>query len=213
MKQQIEEIRRYTAKHSELSAAHHFLFDIRLSPENIDYIVMGINPGETDADFSAHQGPTEETSLYDFHTDEQRSDSSSQWLAKIKFYLETDRVLLAEYFFWSSQNAGRKFVDRFGPLKTSPHIVFCRDMNLELITHYKPKAIISPGLGMARIVRELYGLTLIEEEKASNGHNLILRYSDGHRPWIFTKHWSGSHGFSNQQRDQIKLYIQRHLTT
>lgn len=212
MKSTIERIRKYTQENSELLAAHHFLFDLRLNPAGVDYCVMGINPGETDDEKSGCPGPTEETSLFDFHAQYGRGPSSTRWLANINFFLNTDRVVLGEYFFWSSANAEAEFAERFGPLRLSPHLKFCRDMNLELIENYKPKAVISPGLGMARIASNLYGLELVASEKSANGNNLIFHYSDGKRPWIFTKHWTGARGFSKPQRDQVQSYISKHAS-
>lgn len=209
MEDQIKRVREHTLRHPELRQAHHFLFDLRLSTAGTEYIVMGVNPGETNADYDI-PGPTEETSLYDFHKPSDRGSSSSRWLKNISFFLETDRVTLAEYFFWSSSNTGLKFTERFGPLKRSPHLVFCRDLNWELIAYHDPVAIISPGLGMAKLASTLYDLDYKETEVADNGHKLVLHYSDGIRPWLFTKHWSGAYGFLASSEKNKGLYRAAH---
>jgi hypothetical protein len=206
MKKQIEEIRLYTCQNPELLQAHHFLFDLRLSEKEPQYVVMGINPGETTVDSALHRGPTEETSEFDYHAKAGRGKSSKRWLTEVEFFLQTDRVVLSEYFFWSSQDM-KQFKELFGSFEKSRHLPFCRDMNMQLINRYQPRAIISPGLRAAKTVAPLYDLKHVRSIKANNGHTLIEHFSGESRPWIFTKHWTGSRGFSNAQRQQIRSYI------
>jgi hypothetical protein len=37
---------------------------------------------------------------------------------------------------------------------------------------------------------------------------LVEVYWDGIRPWLFTKHWTGSYGFSAEQREAVRATIQ-----
>ena len=92
----VEKIREYTAAHSELASAHHFLFGL---PHNLDqqekrveFVVLGINPGlsaETVAlttDIKPkHPCPIfEESFLEDFQErTKKRAAKSRSWLGSV----------------------------------------------------------------------------------------------------------------------------------
>ena len=113
--------------------------------------------------------------------------------------------MLTEAFFWSSKD-GKQFKERFGDLAASPHLPFCTEMNQQLIEAYMPKAIIAPGLGLAEVCRPIYGLKF-EDRLVCDKGRLAECYTDGIRPWVFTKHWTASFGFSNNQRSAVRDYI------
>jgi hypothetical protein len=206
-KKHIEKIEAYTRANSKLLKAHHFLYDLRLNQaaKRADFVVMGINPGETKQDWDITKRPAQETSEYDFHTGHERSRSSARWIRLCKEILGTENVVLAELFFWSSKNI-TCLEKRFGFLKNSPHPRFCAEMNKKLFAHHMPKAIIFPGLGSIKLAADLYGLARVKTVKSSSSR-LIEHYTMGETPWLFTKHWTGSFGFSNSQKNRITQYI------
>lgn len=212
--QAIMEIRAYTQRHPELRKAHHFLFDVPLDrtagpPE---FVILGINPGETERDWEAHPGPTEETWLFDFHEASKlgRSPGSSRWRERAASICGSRAATLGQFFFWSSNNS-EQFVQRFGTFGSSRHRDFCFQNVGLLIDHYKPKAVIVCGLHLEKIVAQHYSLKLIGREM-DGPHRLVVHYRDVKRPWFFTKHWTAGHGFSNAQLETIAKYVQSHCT-
>lgn len=204
----IKSIEKRTEAFAELNAAHHFLFDAHLKKgsSEVDFVVMGINPGETPFDLRNSPEKTQETSDFDFHDSDGRSRSSSRWAKLAKEILQTDSVVLTELFFWSSKDSAQ-FKERYGDLRSSPHTSFCKELNIKLIQHYKPKAVIFTGLSVHKIVAEMYKLEFVQTHRAENSHRLIEQYSLQDRPWIFTKHWTASFGFSKLQRIELTQKI------
>ncbi len=203
----------YTKKHPELQQAHHFLYNLPLSKDTKcgDYIVMGINPGEGNNDWVIEPDRTQETSKYDFHEVKGKGRKYVRWNSHIRNFLpDTENVIQTELCFWSSKG-GDKFTERFGELLYSEHLSFCTQMNKILLDHYKPKAVIFPGLSVIPIAFYEYGLdykdTVLDTNDTKKNHRLVVEFYDGQRPWIFTKHWSGSRGFSGDQKQIIKNYI------
>ena len=125
----LRRIRQYTRSNPRLLQAHHFCYDLRLNPRvaQIDYVIMGIN-GETDDDRNlapkASDMPLEETSECDFHNGTGLTSAARRWRRLAREIPETDRIVLAECFFWSSGNLA-ELKERYGPLRTSPHLKFC----------------------------------------------------------------------------------------
>lgn len=196
----IERLAAYTAEHPELKAAHHFLYDLRHPKGGTPrFVVMGVNPGETDTDWRIAPQPTEETSRYDFHVEAGPGRSAIRWSSAARYFLDGADYVLAELFFWSSYDS-RAFTERFGPLARSPHLPICVEMNRDLIEAYQPRAVVLPGLTHIPLVRDLYGLTPVETA-VHDGKRIAEHYTDGARPWVFTKHWTAAFGFSRQQRE------------
>lgn len=209
----IETIRRYTKEHPELREAHHFLYDLPLN-ESVgpcELVVMGINPGETQVDRDACPGPTEETSKYDFHehSPSGRSKGSKRWRNLTVEFTGGRSVVFTELFFWSSRN-NAELVKRFGSLWYSRHLQFCIDKNKDLIDVYQPKAVIFVGLSNSKKAAHAFGLQSVETHDV-DGTRVVEHYRDENRSWLFTKHWTGSRGFSRPQRDAIKTYLERNL--
>lgn len=204
----IRTIEHRTETFAELKRAHHFLFDVHLEKgsKTADFVVMGINPGETLFDWNASPKRTQETSDFDFYDTEGRSRSSNRWAKRAKEILQTNSVVLTELFFWSSKNSD-EFSVRYGDLRTSPHIEFCRDLNLKLLQHYQPKAIIFTGLSIHKTVAKIYDLNFIRTHYASDSHRLLEHYLFQDTPWIFSKHWTASFGFSRDQRKEMSRKI------
>lgn len=199
----IERLAAYTAEHAELRAAHHFLYDLRFPKEGSpQFVVMGVNPGETDQDWQIAPEPTEETSRYDFHDEVGPGRSAIRWSKAARYFLDEADYVLAEIFFWSSYD-GRIFRERFGPMEKSPHLAICAEMNRDLIDIYQPRAVVLPGLTYARLVQRLFGLTH-EQSIDLSGVRVAECYSDGVRPWVFTKHWTAAFGFSKAQREKAR---------
>src|SRR5262249_48305597 len=134
--------------------------------------------------------------------------SWQRWLANLEFFLGTTNVVLTYCFFWSARN-GMEFQKRYGALswlRNSSHLKFCAILNRELINRYQPKAVIFTGVSHAELVANCYNLQHVNSVSITN-NRLIEHYSDGKHPWIFTKHWSGSFGFSKEQRKRTRSYI------
>lgn len=205
---EIDEIRAYTKAHDELRACHHFCFDFRLGAfERAQYVVMGVNPGETRDDLAVAPGPQEESSLHDYRAGVD-SRSRQRWFDTCIKVVGSDQIALSELFFWSSPNVPA-LVERIGPLKSSPHGDFCRRLNERLIAFHQPKAIVLPGLGLLPLATSLYGLWHVGQTSSARGRRLIEHYERDGVPWIFTPHWSGSFGFSCEDRAQIADYLTR----
>ena len=103
----IERIAAYTANHADLRRAHHFLYDLRSPPNGTPrFVVMGVNPGETDRDWRLCSEPTEETSRHDFHRRAEKGGSALRWARLAEYYLDGADYVLAEQFFWSSRDLG-----------------------------------------------------------------------------------------------------------
>lgn len=56
------------------------------------------------------------------------------------------------------------------------------------------------------LVRDLYGLKAVGQIK-DGSVRVAEHYSDGQRPWVFTKHWTAAFGFSQKQRSLAKQAI------
>lgn len=205
----IKKIAAYTARHPELRSAHHFLYDLRVPPAGRPkFVVMGINPGESANDWQLSATPTEETSRHDFHHVAEKTGSARRWANLANYYLDGADHVLAEVFFWSSRNM-RQFEERFGSLSASPHLSFCRDMNLDLLNAYTPQAVILPGIGVASICAAMFDLRQVSTVRDGPAR-LVEIYTDSVRPWLFTKHWTGARGLTSAQKSQIREAIRQH---
>lgn len=209
----IQVIRKYTAEHAELRQAHHFLYDLPLNLDvgSPEIVVMGINPGETAVDRASCPGPTEETSKYDFHEHSPagRSTGSRRWRELTAKFTGGRSVVFTELFFWSSRNHA-ELLERFESLWDSRHLGFCIDMNRDLIELYQPKAVIFVGLSNSEKAANAFGLKYVDTHRVG-GTRVLEHYRDARRPWFFTKHWTGSRGFTIAQRDAIRIYLEHNL--
>ena len=208
----------YSKENDELMKSHHFLFNLPqpgADLEKIDFIVFGINPGESDEDWKAIDQPLQqETHLEDFHEKYRDGRNEVAWTSKIRKYCGTDNVVQTEAFFWSSKRVNEQHFDRrfgysFNSERCKKHLRFCAELNSELISNYRPKAIIAPGLNLIDILPSIYNLVpscIIKCPKT--GHRLVEKYYSSEKlPWIFTKHWSGARGMTQEQTDIISKYI------
>lgn len=209
----VEEVRAYRDRHEVLRQAHHFLFALPIEPasQRFDVLVMGVNPGEQPSNWALHCGPTEETLEYDWLAAlNQRTGPAKRWRTHLQTFCGDRRALMSEFFFWSSKNAGADFVARFGTsLRRSPHLEFCCTKNIELINVVRPQAVICPGLSDAAWFARIYELSHRQDLVAANGHLLVQHFERDAVPWLFTKHWSGSFGFTAEQRQQVRSYIDK----
>jgi hypothetical protein len=197
-----EDVSRYTREHGELALARWFSFDEPLA-ESVQYIFMDTYPSESAAEQSLAVAPC-------------RQRPSSGFVAarheQIRKFLSHDQVACGYHFFWSARNT-HQFKKRFGTGFTgSSHLEFCRDVNLKMFDHYRPKAIISNGVSTAstRIAR-LYSLKLLEIKTDQSKSILVKQFSDGIRPWLFVKHLSGSFGYTKEQRQAVQSYVRDHI--
>ncbi|WP_458760663.1 hypothetical protein ACSVBT_07695 [Afipia sp. TerB] len=195
----IESIIQYTSGYQELQQAHHFLFDKRLDKNGgqVNFLIMGINPGETKHDWEVYPKsgnlPLEETSRFNFQANK-KSESADRWYRRCVDIMGTDQCAMTEAFFWTSYDLAQ-MKERYGSFAASSHVKFCARINKELITLHEPKAVIFVGLGFHEQIAELYSLSkcrTILFSKDGNKRRLMEHYTDGTRPWIFMKHWSGA---------------------
>lgn len=202
----------YDRNNPDLQSSHHFVFACPLprDSDTFDYVVMGLNPGEQVWNWEQCNERTSETAKHDWILNLASFPRAQKWRKDIAKFCGGRPVLMSELFFWSSQNAGLAFYQRFGTsIEDSPHLRFCTDMNLKMLEVARPKAVILPGLSLSRQFAQVYGLTEVPHKAllADNGHSLV-KYYEGHGlPWVFTKHWSGAFGFSATQRTQVQAYI------
>jgi len=205
----IQQIRDYTNEHLELRAAHHFLYDLPLDRKagKPEVVIMGVNPGETEYDRRAYPGPTEQTYYHDFHekATSGRSRANRNWNRNAVFFANGKSVVFTEMFFWSSGD-GEELKQRYGSLWESRHLSFCIAMNRLLIGEYRPQSVIFTGLSHWRRVANAFDLEHVRTVRDGRWR-LVEHYQDGFRPWFITKHWSGSFGFSNDQKDAIRQYM------
>ena len=208
MLENIERIEAHTRAHPELTQSHHFLYDLRV-PKGCrgEFVVMGINPGESPRFCKHYLGPTEETSRFDWIEEAGFDRVEIPWSRWCKFYLDGAPYVMTELFLWSSRNL-RELEVRLGePLVRSRHHPFCREMNLELIGAHKPRAVVVVGLGAALLCCDLYGLRHHGTIR-HGGVRVAEQYFDGDgRRWLITKHWTNGWGLTIGQRDAIRAAI------
>ena len=208
---ELEEIATHTSRHQALQQAHHWLFDLKSPAGSVPEVALvGINPGEWRGDWEICAHPTEETSRFDFHEVYGRGRAQIPWTQRCNHYLGGRPFVQTELFFWSSSNL-RQLEKRYGRLRNSPHLAFCRDMNQRLFDSYRVKAVVSPGIINDSLCGALYALGPIREEVCADGARVAKLYHDGRRPWVFTKHWTGAFGFTRAQKEMVKCTIERVL--
>ena len=213
----LSNIRRYTEEHTELQKSHHFCFNLPLDKESTkaDVIVIGLNPGEADKDWDSDvTTPTEETNEFDFHEASGQGRSSVRWSQLCNQYLSDSRVVISEFFFWSSGNLKKEFNERFGySFKKCPHFDFCKDCNLELLRFHQPKLIVGTGTSWAEFFAEKYDLKHIKTVESANDkrhRKIIIHYEWENVPFIFTPHWSSGY-VSNDEKTEIISYLSSYI--
>ena len=177
-------------------------------PFNPKHIVFAINPGENENNRLC-QTQTEETRFIDCHEKYGGKGAREKlaWTKALTRVITSRKIIQTELFFWSTKTT-KILEDRFGPLHKNPHLPFCCEKNRQLINYHKPESIICSGLKMEKVVCAAFGLTeKIESVIGSDGKRLIERYSDGKRHWVITKHFTGAHGFTREDKRTIKSYI------
>ena len=182
------EIEEYTKLYPELRNAHHFVFnEIRPNDANPVFVIMGINPGES-------------------------AQPETPWTNRINDYVGGQPFVMTELFFWSSRNL-EQFRERFGVLENSPHLDFCIKKNKNLIHFHKPSAVICPGLSLISPCTKMFDLAHARTGRRTDGSRVYEIYTGDHElPWIFTKHWTGARGFTNEDKYLIKEAIQREVS-
>jgi hypothetical protein len=205
IRRNIERIEAYTREKPELIQSHHFLYDLRMPRcGNAEFMVMGINPGESPRYCANFPGPTEETSRFDWIEAAGFSRACIPWSDRACFYLDGAHYVMTELFLWSSRNVNR-LKERLGePLRKSRHLPFCHEMNLALIDAHRPRAIIVVGLGAEPLCRDLYGLQRVRRVCHDNVRVAEQYRDDAGRPWLITKHWTNGWGLTTGQCELIR---------
>jgi hypothetical protein len=206
-------VRDYDSNSFDLKKSHHFLFGKYLfrnkSCHNV--ILMGFNPGETNSDWVKTNGErSEESFQYDFHSSNPTS-AAKRWNSAVDYFLPNSNIVSTEFFFWSTPNI-KDLVKKYGPIDPSNcHLNFCIDINSQLIKLLKPDLIIFTGISHASIVAKMYELHITETITENNSKIAISAHDKHKNKWIFTKHWTGSFGFSKDQKTIIKNLIDSHF--
>jgi hypothetical protein len=222
----IQCIRDYTDRHSKLKAAHHFVFDSPLDkcagvPR---FVMMGINPGETDSDRKDGLRAVERTWLRDFYDgkSEPPSKRNMRWRKLAKWFANDEPLVLTELFFWNSHD-GEALEEMIGPLWASGHLDFCKRMNRILIEVYRPKAVIFTGTGIAERVADKYCLHHVRDiredyvrksgmRKGERVNIQIMKhYRDALCPWFFIRHPMAAFGVSKREQEDTRNYIHANL--
>ena len=197
----LSQIREYTKNNIELSKSHHFLYNCLVDKKENqgDVIIIGLNPGETEKDFEYRGSlPTEESSEFDFHEEHGRGRSSKNWLTLCKKFSQTNKIVLTEFFFWSSPQVGEDkergipFSERFGyKFEDCPHFEFCKEKNIELLEFHKPSLIMCPGVGYSELFAKIYALDYVGtfREPVKN-RRAVIHYELNGIPFLFTLHWT-----------------------
>ena len=208
---ELAEIAAYTARHRELQQAHHWLYDLKCPVgEFPEVAIVGLNPGEWYRDWEICSHQTEETSRFDFHEAYGAGRESIPWTKQCQYFVGGRPFVQTELFFWSSTDS-KQLEQRYGRLRASPHLSFCRDLNRRLFDAYNVKAVICAGINNDALCHGPYELGPLRETLSVQGVRVAKLYHDGQRPWLFTKHWTGAFGFSRAQRDRVKWAIEELL--
>lgn len=209
IKSLLDEIRAYDRANYDLQSAHHFLFAKSILRESSDsnVILMGFNPGETKNDWLATNGErSEETFEYDFHS-LNRSPAAKRWMSSVDYFLGSSNVYMTEFFLWSSKNI-LELVERYGPISIeNPHFKFCKAINTRFIDVTNASKIVFTGLTHFSKVAKIHGLRKLDTISNNGNILVIIAIDEFGRYWYFTKHWTGSFGFSIEQKNIIKEAI------
>lgn len=211
----IDMIEKYTKKNSDLWRCHHYMFDKpllddELIVDRLDYLVMGINPGETEQcrnkfPKSDNKIPFEETSRRNDLLSDQKEISSLKWEKKCIDILGKSKIILGEMFFWSTPKE-RDIYQYFSKEQLVNHYRFCTEINIAMIKIRQPKVIVFPGISKEIKVAELYNLKPSNRKLIFDCHQrgkLLSFWSHEAIPWVFSKHWSGAR-LSNIDKNIIK---------
>ena len=209
--QLLEKIRTYTREHKELRDAHHFLFNLVYGDiDSVRFVIIGQNPGMSRSDSEDSRCGLEESNEDDFRMRLGFDRLNTKWASFIRKILPvTNEFVQTERFFWSSRDL-KSFKDVFKTkLHESPHLKFCRDMNVALIKMYEPKAVVCLGFGGWKSMQNLYSLThkstiLKTRNMQFSCIKLVSHFVDSdHRNWFFTPNPTGSFGFSEPDKAEI----------
>ena len=223
---ELARIRAYTRSHESLSSCHHFQFDLPLNVqgdasndpvEKSTYVVLGINPGEIASDHR-FEGPTEESSEFDFHSTLDGRDDI-RWTRALRRILPVGRVLQSQLFFWSSNDAD-ELQARLGQKleRAKAHLEFCRDMNLKMIDVRSPDAVILAGMSKSDLAQNLYELKemRVVPDKfrlREKGGRLVRVFSDcQERPWIAVPHLTSCRPpLTENEAEMIRQIVEQSL--
>ena len=155
---------------------------------------MGINPGESEEDWSEGEKKQREagkwTPLAQTRNGERSTtDSGKKWAETIEYYTCSRLVVTSELFFWSARSQP-EIENQFGqPWYKPPHFRFSLNSNKLLIAQYGPRAALVIGITAAERVRVGLGLKLINTKcYDQKGLRIVEHHFDGQRPWFFVRH-------------------------
>jgi len=209
----LERVRQYDENQSELQSSHHFMFCLPISNSKSSkrILLMGFNPGESDSDWRMTDGKRSEESFdYDFHQGKP-GRSSKRWRSNVDYFIGDAEVFLTEFCFWSSTNV-KQLSERIGSLTISnPHLRFCTTINTKLIAALKPNLVVFTGVSRYPLVEEAFKLRPSPEIESPGGKRLWIHATSSQCRWLFTRHWTGSFGFTQADRELVREEIQKLL--
>ena len=184
-----------------------------------------VQDSELDYSKPLERYPLEETYSYDFHDDKDPSvwlskskkkkpRNSLNWTKKITQICGNNKVVQSELFFWSSNDKGKAFKEKFGYelIKNNPHLKFCVRQNKLLIRFYKTKLVIYNGLGEEKELINQFNLVnkSITYRKKTSSKKLAVGYMDeSDRPFLILDHISSSRGQKNLDRENMGILVSR----
>jgi hypothetical protein len=207
-------IREQSETNQLLQDCHHFLFALPIKQSNNvrKVLLMGFNPGETIDDIIKTNGKKAEESFeLNFHQYD-RSKSSARWMNLTNYFIEDADILMTEYIFWSSPNI-IELARRIGKISPSHElVVYCTNLNQHLIKIIRPDLIVVTGLANYKDIAASFLLREVGRFKDISGHNIWIQAESADNTWLFTKHWTGSFGFSLSQREVVRNKIKSLLS-
>lgn len=204
-------VREYDKLNPNVQTSHHFTFALpyvnNLNPNISKVLLMGFNPGETEHDWKKTHGTRAEESFRVNFNDKNKSNSSNRWYSNIEFFLPNTDVLITEFIFWSSKTV-KQLEERIGQITPENEVVnFCVDINKKLIDSFKPDAVVFTGLSHYNVISECFSLNKKSEIISQNGTRIATIATGYGKKWIFCRHWTGSFGFSNSDKNELKNII------
>lgn len=210
----LHRVRLHDSACPDLHSSHHYTFCVPYGQKNPHrkILLMGFNPGESAHDWNKTKRMRAEESFERNFNDVEQSKSSKRWYENIDYYLPDSEIILTEFIFWSSKNIF-ELEERIGKIDAAnPHLNFCNEINRALLDIYSPRLIIFTGLSHIKLISENFELMNHREITSSSGTRIAVVADGGVRKWIFCRHWTGSFGFSNADKQELRQHILSHLS-
>lgn len=209
----LQQVREHDQSFGDLQKSHHFTFCLPYGKKNKNrkVLLMGFNPGETPHDWRKTDGLRAEESFLINFNDTNPSPSAKRWFNNIDFFIPNSEILITEFIFWSSRNI-LDLENRIGRLDSlNPHVKFCSDVNRQIISVFNPNLVVFTGLSHADLICDIFGLADKKDVFSDSNKRVAIEATGLGKKWIFCRHWTGSFGFSTNDRLNLKNIISYYL--